>query len=193
VTAQELAQKLLEYLRPSCERIEIAGSIRRGKPNPKDIELVLIPTIETVNEYDLLGAVINTWQDSYFDAVLSELIQTGTWEFDTVLKRNGPKYKRIRHKEGICADIFLTTAEQWGVQFTIRTGTAEFSHQMVTRALHLGMKVENGRLWKFGETLYTPEELDFFAALGVRYVEPNNRVVLKIDDRLSVPLGPSTR
>lgn len=38
-----IALKLVERLHPYCEKIEIAGSIRRGKPLVKDIEIVTIP------------------------------------------------------------------------------------------------------------------------------------------------------
>ncbi len=40
---EPIAQSLLEQLRSSCVRIEIAGSIRRRKADPRDIEIVVIP------------------------------------------------------------------------------------------------------------------------------------------------------
>lgn len=39
--AHSIALAVLELLRPHCIRIEIAGSIRREKPEVKDIEIVL--------------------------------------------------------------------------------------------------------------------------------------------------------
>ena len=41
--ALEIAEKTKALLAPHCERIEIAGSIRRLKPFVKDIEIVAIP------------------------------------------------------------------------------------------------------------------------------------------------------
>lgn len=41
--AQRLAQQLVVDLEPACERIEVAGSIRRQRSQVKDIELVVIP------------------------------------------------------------------------------------------------------------------------------------------------------
>lgn len=38
--ALEIAEKVKALLAPHCERIEIAGSIRRKKPDVKDIEIV---------------------------------------------------------------------------------------------------------------------------------------------------------
>ena len=39
----KLANKIVNYLRPFCRRIEIAGSIRRKEKNPVDIDIVLFP------------------------------------------------------------------------------------------------------------------------------------------------------
>jgi DNA polymerase/3'-5' exonuclease PolX len=42
--ARQLAQELATiHLRPACERIEVAGSVRRGKSEVSDVELVAIP------------------------------------------------------------------------------------------------------------------------------------------------------
>ena len=41
--AENLARRVVETMAPYCERVEIAGSIRRGKAEPKDIEIVAIP------------------------------------------------------------------------------------------------------------------------------------------------------
>lgn len=42
-TALVIAEKIKAQLAPHCDRIEIAGSIRRKKPEVKDIEIVVIP------------------------------------------------------------------------------------------------------------------------------------------------------
>ena len=46
-TAAKIAEDLASLLRPVCERVEIAGSIRRGCPTIGDIEIVVIPEIES--------------------------------------------------------------------------------------------------------------------------------------------------
>lgn len=46
--ARAVADLLVSYLAPACERIEIAGSIRREVPEVKDIELVAIPRWEEI-------------------------------------------------------------------------------------------------------------------------------------------------
>jgi hypothetical protein len=67
-SALALAEQCRAALAPSCHRIEIAGSIRRGKPQVEDIELVALPKLVPA---DLFGdamtadlefcAVVNQW------------------------------------------------------------------------------------------------------------------------------------
>jgi len=43
-TARQIAQTVQDRLTPFCERIEVVGSIRRGKPEVHDIDIVCIPS-----------------------------------------------------------------------------------------------------------------------------------------------------
>lgn len=182
---QALAQSLLEYLRPGCERIEIAGSIRRGKTNPKDIELLAIPLVVTeMATVDMFGNAGTPIEHNRLDYYLERMYTNGlgTWTLDPVLKRNGAKYKRLRYwgELEVCCDLFITDKDQWGAQMVIRTGPADFSHMLVTRALHMGMKQEDGRLWRTHRddtktVIETPTEESYFKALGMDYIEPEMR------------------
>jgi DNA polymerase/3'-5' exonuclease PolX len=49
-TATRVANRLKTLLEPYCERIEIAGSVRRQKTEGiKDVELCIVPRLEPVN------------------------------------------------------------------------------------------------------------------------------------------------
>lgn len=181
----ELAEDLKARLAPGCDRIEIAGSIRRGKVNPKDIEIVAVPTVFTeMATVDLWGNPGTPITRNQLAHALELLFAggSGAWSLDPELPRNGPKYKRLRYwgGKGVCCDLFITTPENWGVIFAIRTGPADFSHGLVTRALRLGLKVDGGQLWRVHRddtrtVVPTPEEDDFFKALGLAYQEPQER------------------
>ncbi len=56
--ANPIAQRLHELLRPACERVAIAGSIRRAKPLVADIELVAMPLVEEEDGGDLWGTPV---------------------------------------------------------------------------------------------------------------------------------------
>lgn len=61
--AYEIAIRVKELLTPHCERIEIAGSIRRKKPEVKDIEIVAIPKPYDTGLFSSgIATVINEWK-----------------------------------------------------------------------------------------------------------------------------------
>lgn len=164
--AQSLANDLVTQLSFYCERTEIAGSIRRGKSEIGDIEIVAVPQMgfdffgEPTGDHALNGV---QWSD-----------------FGKVIK-NGNKYKQIELHEGINLDLFIITPPaQWGVIFLIRTGPAEFSHKMVTPRNQGGLmpsiyRIKDGAVWSHNHIIPTPEEKDVFGLFGLQYLEPELR------------------
>lgn len=171
--AEKLADKIITALAPGCERIEIAGSIRRKKPMVGDIEIVCIPRLVSV---DLFGEV----KVSALDGVLQSLVSAGRLVRGD---KDGDKLKtfNIPAVEDLKLDLFITTPEAWGIIFTIRTGSAEFSKQLVTQKYKGGLlpddlHIAGGRVWQGNEALDTPEEIDVFEVAGVKWLEPEERV-----------------
>lgn len=185
--AQKTAEELVELLRPTCTRIEIAGSIRRKRKVVKDIEIVLIPKTYK-SQSDLFG------EDDEHDAsetldLLNKLVDAGTMRKrvdDGGRECWGKKHQRAIY-DGIAVDLFaVTPPAQWGVIFAIRTGPALFSRWFVTSVKQGGlmpqfMAVKRGALWrvdKYGDPLLvidTPEEKDFFEAIGFGAPDPEDR------------------
>lgn len=169
-----LASKIVGALMPGCERIEVAGSIRRKKETVGDIEIVAIPTCQT----DLFGQP-NDEAPTLLDQILGSLIM------DERIKRGqrwGQKFRQFHPaaQPDITVDLFLVTAESWGVQLMIRTGSAEFSRKAVTQQhkggfLHNDCHIHNGRVWYHGREIETPEEADVFKWLNCGWVEPCQR------------------
>ena len=61
-TANRIAGQVVDLLRPHCHRIEIAGSIRRRKPEPSDIEIVVLPKPYDVGLFESgIAAVVSRW------------------------------------------------------------------------------------------------------------------------------------
>ena len=139
--ALSIAQNLVEEISPVCDRIQIAGSLRREKPEVKDIEIVAIPAMGETHVIDMFGNILESKKCSTLDTLLDFNLgqEAFAWEKDEELKRWGPRYKRLRHREtGICCDLFLTDELRWAYQLVIRTGPAEFSKAIVTLALRRG-------------------------------------------------------
>src|SRR3972149_7318106 len=104
--AAEIGYKLLEWLAPYCRRAEIAGSVRRGKAEVKDLEIVAIPVVEMRQELGLFGPVGQPAEVSLLEEALAHGLPPG-WEPGG---KNGRKYKRVIHSEsGRAGELFLAT------------------------------------------------------------------------------------
>jgi len=61
--AQGIAEGLVEQLAPHCDKISIAGSIRRQRAFVKDIEIVAIPKPYDVGLFSSgIATVVNQWE-----------------------------------------------------------------------------------------------------------------------------------
>ncbi len=213
--ANAIACWLVDQLRPACGRIEIAGSVRRKKPEVKDIEIVAMP--------DLTPPRVEFGQKKIFrtqlDAVLNQLFEDKHIGFEM----SGDKFKKLNlYRPGdwnplIQVDLFLCTPpSQWGVLYTIRTGPAalenNFSKWVVTQkhkggGLPDGHFVKHNVVWiesQIGEEdvprdpvkaakvmndqnhVPMPEEIDFLNFLGLGWIDPDKRLVKRFVPPLKV-------
>jgi len=177
----EVAEALRAELAPYCERIEIAGSVRRGKPDPKDVELLAVPKIDnrTAAEPTLFDMPHNLL-DEYTDAQ----IHAERWQHR--LDRNGhrsygKRFKRITVDDGVAVDLFsVLPPASWGVLFVVRTGPWQFSKRCMTPHhmrgwLPAGCVVRDGAVWRDGERLEIATEREFFLLCGKPWVGPADR------------------
>lgn len=165
--AEHIASEFIGMICDDCELIEVAGSIRRKRPTVGDIEIVCIPL--ELKRIDLFGEITSMGR------VLDDVLE----EFELKRIKDGKLYKQIIFKDNQI-DLFITTPEKWGVIFTIRTGSADFSHRLVTKKKYGGlmpsnMRVKEGRLYRGGTLIETPSEKSLFDAIGLKYVEPEGR------------------
>lgn len=175
--ALDIAQSYLREFLPSCERIEIAGSIRRGKQDVHDIELVAIP--KPFSAADLFGQPIASLN------ALTAMIDIGFLDMlpgrDYKVIKGGPKYKQLELPEGINLDLFIVTPPaQWGVLFAIRTGPADFSQWCVTPrrkggCMPLCAEQKNGCVYVNGAPIPMPDEIDYLNFLGLGWISPKDR------------------
>lgn len=171
--AMFIALDILQHLKPLCERIEIAGSVRRIKPTVGDIELVCVPLIKAYN--DLLGK-------EFFVSQLDGVYLTGLGR--TI--KSGPRLKQFMLPEGIKFELYIVLPPaQWGVLYTIRTGPAEFSKWIVTQrskggCLPSDCRVKDGGVYRHDQLLPMPEEQYFLDFLGLGWVEPVDRADIKL-------------
>ena len=157
--AYAIALRILKELKPHCERIEIAGSIRRKKTFVKDIEIVAIPKPYEVGLFQSgIANVVSKWEK-----VKGEL---------------PCKYTQRILPDGIKLDLFFAEPGNWGYIFAIRTGSAEFSRNVLALGWKLkGYRGEKGWLIKDKSTHAIPEEEDLFELIGIDFMQPEKREV----------------
>ncbi|MEM8739775.1 MAG: hypothetical protein AAGG38_15040 [Planctomycetota bacterium] len=181
--AVKLAWQVQAQLRPGCERIEVAGSVRRKTPDVGDLEFVIVPK----REAGLFGDA--SPGESLLDRVLGDLVDEGRLRRG---ERDGERQKQfVLARSGVKLDLFIVTPATWGVQLAIRTGPSNFSTALVMPRYRGGyldddLQISEGRAWRIPSygagivdgtsavALDTPEESDFLALAG-GWVEPEDR------------------
>jgi len=164
----EVAQELLEQLRPYCERITIAGSLRRQRPTVGDIELLTIPGLYAGITDMLDTAVRRMLADRILDYRPTRRSQ----------RVYGPQTKLLVHvPSGIPVDIFSTSEERWYTALVVRTGGAETNRRIATAARAFGFQLlANGVGFQTPTgTITCNSEREVFDRVGLRYLEPWER------------------
>ena len=174
--AEITGQSLIKLLEPSCERIELAGSIRRGRPGVGDIELLCVPRLQAVR--DLFGNPIAT--ESELDQRCKVLMADGFLAYRPNIRGAvtfGPSNKLMVHRAtGIPVDIFSATTEDWGMAMVVRTGPKDFNVRMMSRFRELGLEGHAyGGVTRGGEVLNCPTEERVFELLRWDYSAPAER------------------
>lgn len=196
------AERLVAALASSCERIEIAGSLRRGKAAVRDIELVAIAKVDEQPSDDIWGTPedVDHLEGSIGSALRAGFIAPrevenhradGRVDLQTKL---GPAFKALVFR-GIPVDLFIVRPPaSWGCIFALRTGPGDWNTTLVTECKTIGRRVAGGQVERWDGHQWvvvpSPEEADFFAALGQPWVEPRDRQVERIRiDRATADLA----
>lgn len=179
--ARDLAEDLAREMTPYCHTVTVAGSIRRGRPEVKDLEIVAVPRwAEVPDRYDLLGETTVRRNELFRWAAGSAVwwVKTGTRERKPwAIKEDGKYWRGLvgPFEDDVVLDLFLAAPENAGIITVIRTGCAEFSQALVTHAKRIGMPCAGGYLTSRGKPVPTPTEEDVFRMLGLAWVEPEAR------------------
>lgn len=183
--AQQYAREVADYVAPYCDRVETAGGVRRGKDRPHDIELVVVPKLESSQctidgedlwDVDLLFGMLSSLR---LEADMGHPLQKAPSDKAGKAAPLGRRCYRVLWK-GEKVDIFaVLPPAQFGVIYAARTGDAGFTQSLYGIARSRGMRFSDGCIMDGkGEVLQTPEEKDVFRALDLPWVEPKNRNML---------------
>jgi DNA polymerase/3'-5' exonuclease PolX len=179
--ALEVARKFVRFLKPHCEKIIVAGSLRRRKPMVRDIEILFVPKHEIETDpSDLFGA---QHQINVTERAIAALIEIGV--LDKRPKSDGsftwgPENKLGLHwPSGIAVDLFTTTKENWFNYLVCRTGSSENNIRICEAAIARGWKWNPygsgfSRENPDERRIVTSEE-EVFAFVSLPYKEPWER------------------
>lgn len=177
--ALTVAEQLKEVMACACTRIEIAGSLRRGKADVGDIELVYV---SKRTEWMPPGQLLAMPADAV-DILLEHLLASKVLE----RRKNklgyecwGADIKLARDvMTGIPADLFATNEASWFNYLVCRTGPAESNTAIAQAARARGWKWEpysEGFVRQDGsERFQVRSEREVFEFVGMEYHKPENR------------------
>lgn len=166
--AQKFAEKIVGELSPFCDRIEVAGSIRRGRPACGDIDLVCLPKNEdALDGLRARARKSNPWtiEDGKHQLMLILETPAGPVQLDLFFARH-PELHMFGQEPGT-----------WGTILLSRTGSAHHNLWLIERAKRLGLRwnpycgVFNAR----GVCVASESEEQIFAALEVEPIRPEDR------------------
>ena len=161
--AAVLADRIVHCIEHLCDpgKVMVVGSIRRKRTQVHDIDIVLIP---------------QAW-------MWNTLIQCVKNDMKAHVVRAGPELATLEvpfgdTNETISVDIYKARPETWGVLLLIRTGSKEHNIMMCSKARSLGimLSAKEGVI-KDGKIIASRTEKEIFQALGMKYVEPENREI----------------
>lgn len=172
--AKNIATHIYQGIAPLCERIDIAGSLRRYVVEVKDIEIV---ALIKANKRAAVKSILEKY------CYLKKGKMTG-------------RYMQLQHKSsGIIIDLFMPMEYDYFRQFAIRTGSALYSEKFIACAwvkqgwvgTENGLRrrsdcVKKNNKWivNVPNPVHPPKwesEKHFFDWLELEWVEPQNRNV----------------
>jgi len=180
--AMTIAERIQRELAPFCQKCEIAGSIRRGRPDVNDIDLVILPK---AGQLDAIKArcrqrtrVITDGRQNFIVAL--RMPDHSEFQLDIFFARPGKE------------DLLDPQPTNFGSLLLCRTGSREHNILICQAARQRDMKwnpyegLLAGGEWVFkgqdivyegGRIIASETEEQIFEALGMKWIAPAYREV----------------
>ena len=156
--AEKIAEAVVKRLSPYCKKkadgapyIEVAGSVRRKKPQVRDIDFVLVPS-DPWNLHHEIGGMGQ-------------------------VRMSGMKIMRVM-VGSVQVDLYIADEKTWATLLLIRTGSAENNKRLCFRAKEMGWHLAasgDGLFNEKGERIAGDTELSIYNALGLPWQRPEER------------------
>jgi DNA polymerase (family 10) len=146
----KIAEEVVSKIRHVCSRVKIAGSIRRGNQNPKDIDIVCIPkdkeklkvVMEKIGKYEQGGEHESTW-----------------------------------NVKGVNVELYYTNEKEWGAELMAYSSKKGAGIGLRMIAKRKGLKLNQHGLFnrKTGKRIAGKTEEEIYKALGRKYKTARER------------------
>lgn len=175
-----VTRELVALMRDRNQRLIVAGSLRRGKKDVGDIELLYIPMLVAGPRLDLFTPAVSV---PAVDILLADLIARRVIEKRLNKEGSetwGPSNKLARHvASGIPIDFFASTTAHWYCDLVCRTGGSQNNIRISTAAQKKGWQYKpyspGFRNLASGEWIPIRSEREAFELVGLKYLEPWER------------------
>ncbi len=159
--AERLAEEIKDATATHCEKLAIAGSIRRQREKVHDIDFVVV----TKSDAD--------WQKIVEE--LKHLKAKPNCQGNSVTKTLVP------YQNGLFqVDFYRAQPSTYGIHLLIRTGSAEHNMWLAGYAISKGMRVKYSQgLIKEDKVVAGDKESEVFAALGLPCPPPHEREIVE--------------
>lgn len=146
-----LANKIVQVIRPYCKKIQLVGSIRRKEKNPVDIDIVLIPK-----------------SDKGKERIEQLLEERGKYI------QGGEKRATFRI-HGVKIELYYTIPEEWGAALLAYSSKFGSGIGLRVVAKKKGFKLSQHGLFKGKKRIAGNTEEEIYHALGREWKPPEKR------------------
>ena len=168
------AKSILDELNPFCERAEIVGSVRRGKYQVGDVELLIIPKRIPV----LKNEQLELFSPPQYDYEVVDALNAAINRYN-VFKgglAHGGKMVQFFGPRRISFDIFTAELDNYGYQMVIRTGPHDHNvGYVIPKLKERGYLLESAHILKEGVIIPVYEEKDLYKLMESPFIPPNER------------------
>jgi DNA polymerase/3'-5' exonuclease PolX len=159
--AERIAVQVKAAVETLCERIEVAGSIRRQKNKVHDIDFVVV----TKNDAE--------WQK--INEKLRRLKAKPNCSGNSVIKAFLPCQNGLFQ-----VDFYRAKPQTFGIYLLVRTGSADHNVWLAGCAISKGMRIKYSEgLIKDNNIIAGETEKGVFETLGLRYPLPSEREIVE--------------
>jgi DNA polymerase (family X) len=152
--AYPIAQALVRGLRDGAgaERVEVAGSFRRGRETVGDLD-ILVTSDDPTRAFDVFSALPDIKE----------------------VRLRGPTKETVLLRNGLQVDLRVVEPASFGAALVYFTGSKDHNVQIRSLAKDLGLRVNEYGVLRGEERIAGRTEEEVYAALGLAWVPPELR------------------